>query len=113
MTRRETRGSDGGKGKFFFYMTVVVIIVLVVATLLFNRNGFMALSALRSDIDSVSLSIENLELQIDSLETEIERLLSDSSYMEQMVRTVLGWGRDGEYIIRYSPPSDLPDSTLQ
>lgn len=108
MARRSAGSPVGGNGRLFLYMTVVVIFVLVVVTLLFNRNGFMALSSLRSEIDRVSLSIDSLEDQIDSLEIEIELLRSDSSYMEQIVRTVLGWGRDGEYIIRFAPPSDAP-----
>lgn len=108
MARRPARASSSGNGRMFLYMTIVVIVVLVVVTLFFNRNGFMALSALRSDIDRVSLSIDSLESQIDSLELEIELLRSDSSYMERIVRTVMGWGSEGEYIIRFEPPSDAP-----
>jgi len=84
-------------------MTVLVFFVLVVITLLFNRNGIMAISALRAEMDLVSRTIDSLDREIDSLEMEIDMLLADSAYMEQVVRSVLGWGREGEYIIRFTP----------
>jgi hypothetical protein len=83
---------------------VVIVFILVVVTLIFNRNGFVALGELREEIARVSGSIDSLETQISGLESDLERLSSDSVYMEQMVREILGWGREGEFIVRFVPP---------
>ena len=99
---------DAGRNRRLTYVLVVVVFVLVVAFLVFNRHGFIALAALREEGDRVTCSIDSLQLQIDSLETEIARLRSDSVYIERMVREILGWGREGEQIIRFV----TPDSTL-
>jgi len=97
-------GGSRGEGRRLLYVTVVILFVLIVAALVFNRNGFIALGELRDEIDRVSGSIDSLETQIDELELDLERLSSDSVYMEQMVREILGWGREGEFIVRFVPP---------
>jgi len=68
----------------------------------------MALGALREEMDRVSGTIDSLELQIDDLEHELELLSSDSAYMERMVREILGWGREGEFIVRFQTPDSVP-----
>ena len=83
------------------FVILVIIFVLVVATLIFNRNGLMALSALREDIGQVTTAIDSLEDQILRLEEEIRLLSSDSAYQERMVREILGWGREGEFVVRF------------
>lgn len=92
-----------GEGRRLLYVIVVILFVLIVATLVFNRNGFIALGELREEIDRVSGTIDSLENQIEELELDLERLSSDSLYMEQMVREILGWGREGEFIVRFVP----------
>lgn len=92
------------KNRRLFYIILVSVFVLVVAILVFNRHGFITLASLRSDLETVSLSIDSLQKQIDSLESEIDRLSSDSVYLERMVREILGWGREGEYIVRFISP---------
>lgn len=97
---------DSGNWRLF-YVILVSVLVIVVAILVFNRHGLIALAGLRGDVDSISLSIDSLQTEIDSLESEIERIMNDSLYLEKMVREILGWGREGEHIVRFS----RPDST--
>ncbi len=85
-------------------MILVFVFVLVVVILVFNRHGFIALTKLRNDIESLSLSIDSLQEQVDMMNSEIGQLLSDSAYMEKMVREILGWGREGEHIVRFIRP---------
>lgn len=94
---RRRRDSD----RRLFYVILVSVFVIVVAILVFNRHGFIAMAGLKSDVDSISLSIESLQTEIQALELEIERLKGDSVYLEKMVREILGWGREGEYIVRF------------
>ncbi len=93
-----------GKNRRLFYVILVFVFVLVVVILVFNRHGFIALTKLRNDIEDISLSIDSLQQQVDMMNTEIEQLLSDSVYMEKMVREILGWGREGEHIVRFIRP---------
>lgn len=97
---------DSGNWRLF-YVILVSVLVIVVAILVFNRHGFIALAGLKGDVDRISRSIDSLQAEIDSLESEIEQLMSDSLYLEKMVREILGWGREGESIVRFS----IPDST--
>lgn len=76
--------------------------MIVAAILVFNRHGFIALARLKGDVENISLSIDSLQKQIDSLESENERLREDSVYLEKVVREILGWGREDEYIVRFS-----------
>lgn len=80
------------------------------AILVFNSHGFIALSRLKSDVDQLSVSIDSLHRELDSLEFEIERLMSDSLYLEKMVREILGWGYSDEYIIRFVHPDSTETS---
>ena len=86
------------------YVILVSVLVIIVAILVFNRHGFIALAGLKGDVDRISLSIDSLQAEIDSLESEIEQLVSDSLYLEKMVREILGWGREGECIVRFFSP---------
>jgi len=87
-----------------FYVILVSVFVIVAAIILFNRHGFFALAGLKGDVDRISLSIDSLRADIDSLESEIQQLRNDSLYLERMVREILGWGREGEYIVRFAEP---------
>jgi cell division protein FtsB len=96
--------SRGNGNRRLFYVILVSVFVIVAAILVFNRHGFISLASLRDDVESASLSNDSLEAEIDSLELEIERLRSDSLYLERMVREILGWGREGEHIVRFTSP---------
>ncbi len=85
-------------------MILVFVFILVVVILVFNRHGFIALTKLRNDIENLSLSIDSLQQEVDLMNSEIEQFLSDSAYMEKMVREILGWGREGEHIVRFIRP---------
>ncbi len=93
-----------------FYIILVSVFVTVAAILIFNRHGFIALAGLKGDVDRISLSIESLHAEIDSLELEIELLQNDSIYLERMVREILGWGREGEHIVRFTEPDSTEAS---
>ncbi len=92
----------GSGNRRLFYVILVSVFVIVAAILVFNRHGFIALAGLMGDVDRISLSIDSLQADIDSLESEIQRLRSDSLYLERMVREILGWGREGEHIVRFT-----------
>jgi cell division protein FtsB len=93
-----------GKSRRTFYVTLVSVFVLVIAILVFNRHGFIALAGLKGEVDRMTVGIDSLHREIDSLEAEIEKLRGDSLYLEKMVREILGWGRPGEYIVRFIWP---------
>jgi len=93
-----------------FYIILVCVLVIVAAILVFNRHGFIAVADLKADVDRIALSIDSLQTELDSLESEIDRLSSDSLYLEKMVREILGWGRTGEHIIRFSLSDSSEDS---
>ncbi len=92
----------GNGNRRLFYVILVSVFVIVAAILVFNRHGFIALVGLKGDVDRVSLSIDSLTAEIDSLQLEIELLQSDSTYLERVVREILGWGREGEHIVRFT-----------
>lgn len=94
--RRQSNGN-----RRLFYVILVSVFVIVAAILVFNRHGIIALAGLKGDVDRISLSIDSLHAEINSLELEIELLKSDSIYLERMVREILGWAREGEYIVRF------------
>ncbi|PIE51306.1 hypothetical protein CSA37_12205 [Candidatus Fermentibacteria bacterium] len=87
-------------------LMVIAVFLIVGAILLFNRNGFVAITRIQSQVDSLRRENESLESRIDSLENTILLLESDSSYMEKRVREILGWGRDNELIIRFTEPKN-------
>ncbi len=92
----------GNGNRRSFYVILVSVFVIVAAILVFNRHGFIALAGLKGDVDNISLSIDSLNAEIDSLELEIELLQGDSIYLERVVREILGWGREGEHIVRFT-----------
>ncbi len=90
-----------------FYVILVSVFVIVAAILVFNRHGFIAISNLKGDVDMMSLTIDSLQREIEQLESETERLQTDSLYLEKMVREILGWGREGEHIVRFTNPDEV------
>jgi cell division protein FtsB len=83
----------------------LILISALAAFVIFNRNGVLNYIALRRETQSLRSEVDSLQAVRDSLAEEVQRLRSDSSYMERMVREVLGWGRPGEMIIRFQLPS--------
>lgn len=87
-------------------MLALMVIAVLAASLVFNRNGLMAVVSLLHSSDTLRASIDSLRHQADSLREETIRLQSDSAFMEKAVREILGWGRPDEFIIRIVEPSE-------
>ncbi len=87
--------------KAAYYIILVSIIITILLIILINRNRFITISELDDTVSELTVSIESLETEVDSLRTEIDRLTNDSLYMEHVIRGILGWGREGENIIRF------------
>lgn len=82
-------------------ITAVVLFILAVGFVLFNRNGVLALMRMRKRREAIEHQIDSLNMEVESLRTEIRMLRSDSLYMERKVREILGWGRPGEFVVRF------------
>jgi len=93
----------------FALLLALGVVVVLALSLVFNRNGLIAISDLKGSIDMTQRSIDTLSRRVDSLRTETDGLQSDSEYIEKAVREVLGWGRPDEFVIRIV--SDGPEGT--
>jgi len=85
-------------------MLLTAVFLVTGAILLFNRNGFMAITEIQDEVHSVVADNEMVTAEIDSLNRVIYLLENDSLYMEKRVREVLSWGREGETVIRFMEP---------
>ncbi|MCK5784980.1 MAG: septum formation initiator family protein [Candidatus Sabulitectum sp.] len=85
-------------------LLLTAVFLVIGAILLFNRNGFMAITDIQDDIHGVEMENETLITEIDSLHRIIYLLENDSVYMEKRVREILGWGRQGETVIKFMEP---------
>lgn len=85
---------------------VIAVFLIAGAVLLFNRNGFIAITEIKEEVDSLHRENIALDQEIDSLNNIILQLQTDSTYMEKRVREILGWGREGELIIRFTEPEN-------
>lgn len=88
----------------FTFLLVLSVIVVLAASLVFNRNGLIAIVSLLHTTDTLRVTIDSLRNQADSLREETIRLQSDSAFMEKAVREILGWGRPDEFVIRIVEP---------
>jgi len=93
--REETR-----KARLLTTLLVAAAFLAAGSILLFNRNGFMAITEMEGEIEKVQAANDSLINEIDSLNNVIYLLQNDSLYIEKRVREVLGWGRPDEFIIR-------------
>jgi len=90
-------------------MTILLVTAAFLAAgaiLIFNRNGFMAITDIRADIETVQIQNDSMEAEIDSLSRVMFLLENDSLYMEKRVREILGWGRMDEFIIKFVEPGN-------
>jgi len=97
--------SEGRKTRLLTALLLTAIFLVTGAILLLSRNGFMAITEIQDDVDKVVAENTQLEARIDSLNTVIDLLESDSLYMEKRVREILGWGREGETVVRFMEPN--------
>ena len=85
-------------------LLLTAVFLVLGAILLFNRSGFMAITEIQEDVHSVKAENELISDETDSLNLVIHLLENDSLYMEKRVREILGWGRQGETVIRFMEP---------
>lgn len=103
---RERRQEEARKTRLFTTLMVIAVFLIAGAVLLFNRNGFMAITEIKQEVDSLHRENIALDHEIDSLNNIILMLQTDSTYIEKRVREILGWGREGELIIRFTEPEN-------
>lgn len=92
--------ADGRRRKVVVLGALILISALAVFVI-FNRNGVLNYLSLRRETENLRREVDSLEAVRDSLAVEVERLMTDSAYIERMIREILGWGRPGEMIIRF------------
>ncbi len=81
-------------------MTAVVVALVLV----FNPDGLLSIGDLEDRMEAGSDRIDSLEAIRDSLREEVGLLAGDSARIEQAVREILGWGRPGEFLVRFVAP---------
>ncbi len=102
------RNAPGRASRRFYLLLVLSVAVVLIAFLLLNPDGLFSLSALQGELDAAQASRDSLEHLRDSLRVRISLLQSDSTAMEEAVREILGWGRPGEFIIRFDRIQEAP-----
>lgn len=100
------RRSEVKKARLFTTLLIAAALLIAGSILVFNRNGFMAIAEMEKRIEALQAGNDSLENRIDSLKTVIGLLENDSLYMEKRVREILGWGRQGELVIRLMEPEN-------
>ncbi|MEA3266343.1 MAG: septum formation initiator family protein [Candidatus Fermentibacteria bacterium] len=104
MYKRQPPPEESRKNRLLTAMLLTAVFLVTGAILLFNRNGFMAITEIQDEVHTVVSHNELATAEIDSLNNVIYLLQNDSLYMEKRVREVLGWGREGETVIRFMEP---------
>lgn len=100
------RREDSQRSRLLTTLLVTAAFLIAGAILVFNRNGFMAITEIKTDIESIQSRNDSIEHEIDSLGHVMYLLQNDSLYMEKRIREILGWGRPGEFIIRFVEPQN-------
>jgi cell division protein FtsB len=96
------RPSNQQKGTRLLTVSMLAAVFLIAgAVLVYNRNGFMAITEIKGEINAVKAGNDLLRDEIDSLQLAVFLLENDSLYIEKRVREILGWGRPGEQILRF------------
>ena len=95
---------ESKSGRVMTALLLTAVVLVSGAILLFNRSGFMAITEIQEDVHSIKAENELISNEIDSLNLVIHLLENDSLYMEKRVREILGWGRQGETVIRFMEP---------
>ncbi len=76
--------------------TLLVTVAFLIAglILIYNRNGFMAITEIQGEIQEIRAANDSLSREIDSLTNVIHLLENDSLYMEKgSVKSSAGAGR--------------------
>lgn len=85
-------------------LLLTAVFLITGAIMLFNRNGFVAITEIQEEVNGVISENDSISTEIDSLTLVIHQLENDSVYMEKRVREILGWGRSGETVIKFMEP---------
>jgi len=97
----------GARRRKVIVLGALILISALAVFVMFNRNGVLNYLALRRQREALAEEVDSLKAVRDSLAVEVDRLRSDSTYIERMVRELLGWGRPGELIIRFQRNDSL------
>jgi len=101
---RKLPPSEGRKTRLLTALLLTAVFLVTGTILLLSRNGIMAITEIQGDVDNVAAENMQLEARIDSLNTVVDLLENDSLYMEKRVREILGWGREGETVVKFMEP---------
>ncbi|MCD6587174.1 MAG: septum formation initiator family protein [Candidatus Fermentibacteraceae bacterium] len=101
---RKLPPSEGRKTRLLTALLLTAVFLVTGTILLLSRNGIMAITEIQGDVDNVVAENMQLEARIDSLNTVVDLLENDSLYMEKRVREILGWGREGETVVKFMEP---------
>jgi cell division protein FtsB len=102
----QRRREEVRKTRLLTTLLVTVAFLIAGLILIYNRNGFMAITDIQGEIQEIRAANDSLSREIDSLTNVIHLLENDSLYMEKRVREILGWGREDEFIIRFVEPEN-------
>lgn len=102
---RKLPPEESSRRRLLTALLLTAVFLVTGAILLFNRNGFIAITDIQEDISTVIEENEAAAAEVDSLSSVVYLLENDSLYMEKRVREILGWGCLGETVIRFMEPS--------
>lgn len=97
---------ERSRTKLLTSLLLVAVFLVTGAILLFNRNGFMAITEIQEDVQLIVTENQQVRLEIDSMNSIIQLLETDSLYMEKRIREILGWGYPGETVIKFINPEN-------
>ncbi len=95
---------ESSRTRLLTALLLTAVFLVTGAILLFNSNGFIAITEIQEEVHGVVEGNRSLSADIDSLSLVIDLLENDSLYMEKRVREILGWGREDETVIRFMEP---------
>lgn len=101
---RKPPPAESSRARLLTALLLTAVFLVTGVILLFNRNGFMAITEIQEDVHGVVAENELVAAEIDSLNHVIYLLENDSLYMEKRVREILGWGYEGETVIKFMEP---------
>jgi cell division protein FtsB len=99
--KRKLPPEESRKTRLLTALLLTAVFLVTGAILLFNRSGFMAITEIQDDVNSVVTENRQLSRDIDSLSQVVYLLENDSLFMEKRIREILGWGREGETVVRF------------
>jgi cell division protein FtsB len=99
------RPKPHGKRRPWIRWALIVLAVLIGFQVLRGPRGILKIRELRAQRDSLQAQIDSLQVRKAELETERRRLLTDTTYIERLVRKELGMAKPGEKVYRFVEPA--------